>query len=177
MDATGDDSVFNLLAGVSVLGKLSLVWGCVFEGGFGGLVARSRPGKDLPPHAVRQLFLEYCHQHPFPQHEGSSAYSGVVDGQVLVAGDADVTSIASHMANLAADAALNVEPSRYPYSLYLIGLSRGWVFEAPFHTIPVSAAENCDLASPLKAPEDAVKDGVELISELLSRVQTQNPTP
>jgi len=75
IDATGDDTVFNLLSNVCNLGEVPLVWGHVFEGGFGGLVARSRPGKDPTPQRMRRLFHGYCEQNPFPKHEGSSPYS------------------------------------------------------------------------------------------------------
>jgi len=167
LDATGDDSVFNLIAGVSTLENIPMVWGQVFEGGFGGLVARSRPGKDLTPHELRLLFLEFCNQTPFPQHECSAQYSGVVDGEVMMATDADVSSIASQLTSFIIDTVLNVEPSRYPNSLYLIGLSRGWVFEAPFHTIPISTTENSDTTSSNDTTEDMSKDGVKFISELL----------
>src|SRR5262249_54567063 len=58
-------------------------------------------------------------------------------GRVLAASDAEVSVIAAHVAGVAADTALGREPSWYPNSLYLIGLARASVFEAPFHTIPI----------------------------------------
>lgn len=174
IDATGDDSVFNLLSSVCGLGEVPLVWGHVFEGGFGGLVARSRPGKDPTPQKMRLLFLGYCEQNPFPQHEGSSPYSGVVDGEIIVASDADVSAIASQISSIAIDTVLDTEPSRYPHSLYLVALSRSWVFKAPFCTIPISSTEHLDVASPFDGSEEAVRDGVKFVSELLSRVQSQD---
>ncbi len=174
VDATADDGVFNLLSGVCGLGKVPLVWGHVFEGGLGGLVARSRPGKDPTPQEIRRLFLAYCELNPFPQHEGSDPYSSMIGAEVMVASDADVSSIASHVANLAIDTALDVEPSRYPHSLYLVGLSRGWVFEAPFSTIPILSPEPLEVASPLDVSKEGVKDGVEFLSELLNRGQSQD---
>lgn len=177
IDATGDDSVFNLLSAVSMFGEVPLVWGQVFEGGFGGLIARSRPGKDPTPNKMRQLFLGYCHEHPFPQHEGSTSYAGIVDGKTMVAGDVDVTVIATHMAGLTVDTAIGAEPSRYPNSMYLVGLSRGWVFRSPFHTIPLSDSSLSEVAPKLNASDEAVQDGVKFIAELLSHAQNKDSHP
>jgi len=60
-----------------------------------------------------------------------------MNGNVMSATDADVSILAYHSTRLAIDTLLGSEPSSFPYSMYLIGLERSWVFEAPFHTIPI----------------------------------------
>src|SRR5262249_4914620 len=108
-------------------------------GGIGGLVARSRPRKDPPPQTVRAAYHTFVEQHPYEGLRPVAEYAGLDDqGHVWVASDAAVGVIASHAANLAADVLLDREPSVYPHSLYLAGLMRAWVFEAPFQTIPIA---------------------------------------
>ena len=60
IDATADPNVFNLLAAVVRQSKKPMVWVEVFEGGIGGLVARSRPGLDPAPEVMRAGLLSWC---------------------------------------------------------------------------------------------------------------------
>ena len=53
-----------------------------------------------------------------------------------MATDADVTVIASYASQMAIDLLLERVPSNFPYSMYLIGMSKGWIFKEPFYTIP-----------------------------------------
>ena len=57
---------------------------------------------------------------------------------MIVASDADVAIIVHHAARLVPDCFTQPELSNFPYSMYLIGLIKGWVFAAPFSTIPIS---------------------------------------
>ncbi len=176
IDATADDSVFNLLAAAATQEKIPLVWGHVFEGGFGGLIARSRPDKDPSPHQMRQLFLNFCCQHPFPQHEGSTPYAGIVEETPLVAGDTDVSVIAAHLAGMAVDVARNAEPPRYPNSMYLIGMERGWIFDSPFHTIPLSTNQQEASLPSMEISNEVLDQGIKFIRELLNDAQNQDST-
>ena len=60
------------------------------------------------------------------------------EGEVLVASDAEVAIIAHHAARFVSDCFTPPDRSNFPYSMYLIRLAKGWVFEAPFDTIPIS---------------------------------------
>ena len=138
IDATANPRVFNLLAAVSKAGEKPLAWLEIFAGGIGGLIARSRPGVDPSPQTMRAVYLGYCQEHPAPEQEAALNY-GVEDaeGHVLAASDADVSIIAHYAARLAADT-LTAGDSSYPYSMYLIGLAKAWIFEAPFATVPIA---------------------------------------
>ena len=52
-----------------------------------------------------------------------------------------MTVIASHAARFSLDALEGREPSDFPQSVYLVGLRREWLFEAPFHTLPIDVGE------------------------------------
>jgi len=55
-----------------------------------------------------------------------------------VASDADIAIVAHHAVRFVPDCFTAPGCSKFPYSMYLIGLTKGWVFEAPFDTRPIS---------------------------------------
>ena len=142
VDATANPRVFNLLAAVARTASRPMIWMEVFGGGIGGLVARSRPGADPTPHDMRGAFLQYCTENPdLALRPASENYAAETEeGDVLVASDADIAIIAHHAARFVPDCFTSLERSKFPNSMYLIGLAKGWVFEAPFATIPISMA-------------------------------------
>ncbi len=140
IDATASSKVFNLLAAVARIASKPMVWLEIFGGGVGGLIARSRPEVDPSPQEMRIAYLQYCSEHPDLSLSAASEDYAIetADGEVLTASDADVAIIAHHAARLVPDCFISQELSKYPYSMYLIGLAKAWVFEAPFATIPIS---------------------------------------
>jgi sulfur-carrier protein adenylyltransferase/sulfurtransferase len=54
-----------------------------------------------------------------------------------VADDGDVGVIAAHASRMAIDALLRLETSFFLHPAYVIGLQRGWIFDAPFDTRPI----------------------------------------
>jgi molybdopterin/thiamine biosynthesis adenylyltransferase len=138
IDATANPSVFNLLAAVVAATPKPLVWLEVFAGGYGGLVARYRPGFEPAPQSMRAGILEWCSQRsaswPAPVHRYEA---GGAEDPPLVADDADVAVIAAHTARFAIDQLLEQTPSRFPHPIYLVGLGPGWIFNQPFETFPV----------------------------------------
>jgi hypothetical protein len=62
------------------------------------------------------------------------------EGEVLVASDADISIIAHHAARFIPECFAPPEQSKFPYPMYLIGLAKEWVFEAPFAAVPISMA-------------------------------------
>jgi molybdopterin/thiamine biosynthesis adenylyltransferase len=140
VDATADSRVFNLLAATVRTAVKPMVWLEIYGGGIGGMVARSRPNIDPVPQDMRAVFLQYCVENPGPT-VGKNPVDYAIesdDGKVIIASDADVTIIAHHAARFVSDSFVSPESSQFPYSMYLIGLAKGWVFEAPFATIPIS---------------------------------------
>jgi hypothetical protein len=61
-------------------------------------------------------------------------------GEIRTASDADVAIIADHAARIVSHTLLYTNNSKYPHSMYLVGLAEAWVFEAPFSTIPIATA-------------------------------------
>jgi len=170
IDMTASPQVFNLLTAVSLVDKKPLVWAEVYAGGIGGLVARSRHSKDPDPQTMRAALAGFTASQPAPDFDTGTDYGAVGrEGNVFVASEADVAVIAAHATGLAADCALAREPSLFPNSMYLIGLKRGWVFEAPFHTIPV-ATDHLLNAAPSKAPsKEAWGEMVTFLAEALRK--------
>jgi hypothetical protein len=142
IDATANARVFNLLAAVSRVAVKPLVWLEIFGGGVGGLVARSRPGVDPGPLEMRAAYLQYCADNPAPASLLAAVdYSTEEqEGHVLVASDADVSIIAHHAVRFVSDSLTSPCQSIFPHSMYLVGMARAWIFEAPFATIPISTS-------------------------------------
>jgi len=140
IDATANPRVFNLLAGIAQAAGRPMVWLEVFGGGIGGMVARSRPGMDPTPQDMRIVYLQYCTDNPGPTVTKSTGdYSTETEnGVVMVASDADIAIVAHHAAQFVSDCLVAAEQSRFPHSMYLVGLSKAWVFDAPFVNIPIS---------------------------------------
>ncbi len=133
-------------------------------------MARSRPGCDPDPYAMRAAYDHYCLAHPAPELQTMYDYTAEDDtGKILTASDADVAVIAQHAARFAVDTMLKGASSSYPYSLYLIGLNRWWVFEAPLHTIPIdTSAFHHDEAETVRTT-DHTADNLQFLTELLNK--------
>lgn len=138
VDATADAVAFNLIANAVVTYQKPLVWGEVLAGGIGGFVARSRPGFDPAPVLVRRTFAEWCETQAvrWPP-EGTRDYEAIANGRPMLADDADVGVIAAHMARLALDILAHPTQSKFPTSLYVVGLAAEWAFTAPFQNIAI----------------------------------------
>jgi molybdopterin/thiamine biosynthesis adenylyltransferase/ubiquitin-protein ligase len=137
IDATANPEVFLLLAALSKRSGTPLCWGEIFAGGYGGMIARARPGRDPNPLAVRDAYHAHLATLPDAPFKNAAGYDGNEE-EPLVAYDSDVGFIATALTRLAIDAALSRDPSVFPYSVYLLGMRREWIFEAPFDTRPVA---------------------------------------
>jgi molybdopterin/thiamine biosynthesis adenylyltransferase len=171
VDASANPKVFNLLAAIARTTARPLVWLEIFGGGIGGLIARSRPGLDPRPLDMRGAYLQYCTDHP-DETSGASVRDYAVetsDGEVLVASDADIAVIAHHAARFASDCLVPSRHSKFPFSMYLIGLAKAWVFEAPFATIPISM-ESFSVSQPQDdESNDLGPDNVAFLLNLLNK--------
>ena len=136
IDATANPEVFLLLAATARRNRIPMCWGEIFAGGYGGMIARARPKHDPNPLAVRDAYHSYLSTLPEAPFKNMASYDGS-DEQPLIAYDSDVGFITTALTRLAVDTALCREPSEFPYSLYLLGMRREWIFEEPFDTRPV----------------------------------------
>ena len=117
-----------------------MVWGRVFGGGYGGYIARSRPGIETQPQDVQHEIYTWMTEpdKPKPPQDSGIDYGVEPDDQpAMVADDADVSVISAHLARMALDTLRSPEQSDYPYSAYVIGLRKEWIFQQPFEVHPL----------------------------------------
>lgn len=139
IDATADATIFNLCAAVSRNQRKPLVWGEVFAGGVGGIIARARPDIDPPPLTVRRQLVAWCADQGVPWNgKESEAYDlSRDDAPPMVADDAEVSVIAAHITRFVTDILARRE-TIFPCSAYVIGLRGEWIFSAPYETYPIN---------------------------------------
>lgn len=138
IDATANPEVFLRMAAIAKANKKPLFWGELFASGIGGLIARARPDLDPNPLAVRSAIHAYLATLPPAPFQLAGGYD-VEQEQPLVAYDSDVGQIAASLTRFAIDAALQRNPSQFPYPVYLIGLRQEWIFSQPFDIRPIDA--------------------------------------
>lgn len=173
IDATADPSVFNAL---SALPKTPLIWGEIFGGGIGGLIARYRPSIEPTPQFMRRAIENWFQEFGVPKPVPAVDYGGQRgDGPPMIADDADVSVIAAHVARYAVDLLIKREPSMFPASAYAIGLAKENIFNAPFETYPIDVgpAGEETASNPLPADEaaDEVKKIVEIVANYAAEAQ------
>ena len=172
IDGTSEFDSFNQLAFFCKNIKKTMIWGEVFAGGIGGVIARYRPGIEPSPFKMRDALSQYSVENDFDyaKSTGSDYTAEKHDGQIIEASDADVSIIAYHLVNIIIDTLLCLH--KYPQSLYLIGLDKGWCFEQPLEAIPINISsidkgdeivENISKeegVQALKFIEDCLKKGI-----------------
>lgn len=165
VDATADATIFNLCAAVARSQCKPLIWGEVFAGGVGGIVARTRPNIDPIPLLARRQLAAWCADQGVPwDGKESEAYDlSRDDAPPLVADDAEVTIIAAHITRLVIDILVRDE-TIFPYSAYAIGLRQEWIFSAPFETFPINLEAGGEWQQP--ASEESSAELIALIGEL-----------
>lgn len=161
IDATADPKAFNYLCSVWAFARRSMIWGEVFAGGYGGLIARARPGVEPDPGTMRQIILNWSNEQGRIVAPAAGRYDGGQEAPAI-ADDAEVSVIASHLALMAIDTLLPRDPSAYRYAVYMIGLRAGWLFDQAFEVRPL------DVEPP--PPESLREVSVEQKREELERV-------
>lgn len=136
IDATANPEVFLLMAAVAEKYNKPIFWGEVFAGGYGGLIARARPERDPNPISVRDAIHAHLATLPPAPYQNSQGYD-VDIGNPLLAFDSDVGVISTALTRMIIDTALGHDPSQFPNSVYLIGMRKEWIFQAPFDTHPI----------------------------------------
>jgi sulfur-carrier protein adenylyltransferase/sulfurtransferase len=176
IDATANARVFNLLASVAKNYSKPLVWGEVFAGGIGGIVARSRPGLDPDPQGMRAALYEFFSKQdgPLPTILAEPYILESEEGLIMEASDAEVSIIASHLTHLAIDTVLLEGTSSFPYSMYVIGLQKEWIFHAPFHTIPIDTNNAVAKEESPNISSDVVDQGINFLKGLLEQTRDED---
>lgn len=183
VDCTADAKVFNYLCAAVAASKKPLLWAEVFGGGFGGMIARSRPNLEPAPATIRSTIENWWQDRGLPIPTAAIDY-GATSDIPLIADDADVTIIASHAARLGIDTLIPRDPSAYSSSVYMIGLAKWGVFESAFDTYPIAVGPpSAQQAAVEPDPEEAAAELariVQLITEHKdedSSVAPDSPTP
>ena len=172
IDATANPGVFNLCAHVARHSKTPLLWLEIYVGGIGGLVARARPDKEAEPFTLRSAINlaanEISEQKGVEPPEGSMDYGAMDDDEtIVIASDADVTTIAGHATQLALDTVLDRDPSYFHHPAYLVGFAKSWIFEQAFHTIPIDCSAPVNWSTVVKTDEATRDDAAAFIIKLL----------
>ncbi|AMA60124.1 ThiF family adenylyltransferase [Bradyrhizobium sp. CCGE-LA001] len=164
VNATANPSVFNLVAAVAESDQKPVVWAEVFGGGFGGLMARYRPGKEPSPQLMRRAIENWFAERGYQPKTVTRDYGTGGDGPPMIADDADVASIAAATARLAIDTLLAREPSYFPVSAYVLGLApEDGLFTQAFETFPVPMPESPPQEIPFDmSAEEATAEIVEI---------------
>lgn len=166
IDTTADNSVFRMAAAICTQKRKPLVWGRVYAGGIGGLIARSFPSEDPPPLTAASQLRAWCDEKGMAPPEGREHNYGVQghdDDEPLFASDSDVGVIANRLVRHALDALVPTEMRVHPEPAYFIGLRKGWIFDHPFDTHPVIFSPH----------EGSVQGSTSCAEEGIARVMTQ----
>lgn len=170
VDATADARVFNYLSAAVDVGKKALLWAEVYGGGIGGLIARHRPGIEPSPASIRRAIENWCADQGKPIERAVGRYEERTSGPPLIADDADVTVIAGHAARLAIDTLIARQPSMFPNSVYMIGLSEGWIFDQPFDTRPIEVGPPQDDVELEPIDNEAAADEMARVRQLFKNI-------
>ena len=151
IDATASSHTFLTLAAIAKRKHISMVWGEIFGGGGGAMMARSRPTFDASPLELRNHIYGVLQTlEPIPEGKVNN-YGFQTQNQTYIASDADVTALAASMTQFTLDTLCTIdEKSSYPYSAYLIGFRKYWIFQCPFDTHPI----DCSGALVTESPTD-----------------------
>lgn len=169
MDATADPSTFNQLSSVARSDGTPLIWLEILAGGVGGVLGRYRPAFDPDPKTMRASLLSYLKGRDAPAMKAATDYAAIdAEGEIVVASDADVAVVAASATRMALDVLLEREPSMFPYSMYLLGLSRGWIFREPFDTIPIDVSSVEGTSTKTELSEKDSMDAVAFLETLIT---------
>ena len=91
-----------------------------------------------------------------------------------MASSSEVAVIAENVTRLALDILTEREPSDFPYSMYLIGLSGDWIFKEPFYTIPIDfSGIESTITVPILSDED-LAETFNTLTQLISKQTHEN---
>ncbi|MYA68965.1 thiamine biosynthesis protein ThiF [Candidatus Poribacteria bacterium] len=177
IDATADPCTLNQLSTVASQQLKPMVWLKIYPSGIGGMIARFRPNEDPDPKTTCVALREYLEKLKLPEIQEAANYTTINGGgEIIAASDADVTLIAANATRMALDILVKREPSDFPCSLYLIGLSQGWIFDQPFDTIPIDLSEVQPHITESELSENQVSEALDFIEQLISKQKNEDPS-
>jgi ubiquitin-protein ligase len=177
IDTTANPEAFNLLSYSAKQHGIPMVWGEVLAGGIGALAARYRPSYEPSPQSMRSAFYEYLslNKATFSSLD-SRPYSGDSDStDTLTATDADVSILAGYLTQIALDILLDKNSQRFPYSMYILGFQKSWVFSEPFNVIPIDLSELEFEVQHKEISPDIEKDALSFLEDIIVRRKGTQP--
>jgi hypothetical protein len=140
----------------------------------GGLIARARPDIDPHPAAIRVAILHHLETLPPAPHQRAENYN-IAGTEPVIAYDGEVSQIAATLTRFALDLALGTNPSAFPYSAYLIGLRKEWIFSQPFDTYPIAiTGEGWDTAPDLPSRDQDRTEAIKVLLHIADEGQHVN---
>lgn len=167
-DATANPAPSNILSIFAA--RIPLVWAEVYAGGVGGMIARHRPEKEPPLDMMRRAVDNWFREKDVPVPRADVDYGQRQGDGTMVADDADVTAIAAPATRLAIDTLLAREPSYFPNSVYIIGLSPCPLFEQPFDTYPIDLPEPPSIAEAPALSDEERREELTRIVDMFQRI-------
>lgn len=175
VDATASPAVFVQLAAIAKRRSRPLVWGEVFAGGIGALLVRSRPLVDPQPLEMRAGVYNYLSTQPQAPFVRETNYDATTDSGVsLIASDAEVSQFAAMLSRFVLDILLDRQPSEFPYSAYLIGFKKAWIFDAAFDTRPIDVQPIGGISASAGTADTDVREKVANLMLSLSKELTND---
>lgn len=168
IDATAAANAFVVIAAICKRRRVPLIWGEVFAGGIGALMARSRPGVEPEPLSIRGSILAALAQLPEAPFKAGAFDYGTGEAAPIVATDADAGQLAAAISQLALDT-LTPAASAYSHPAYLLGFKKAWVFKEAMEVIPINPS-----AGPGTTEEGPTSDDVRVIDELVAMCAAHN---
>ena len=171
IDATGNVNAFNYAASVAIDNSKPMAWARVFGGGYGGLIARSRPGIEPSPLTARSVIEAWCSNPDFPPapQDIKDYQAAGDDDQPMVADDADVSAIAAHFTRLIIDTLIAPEVSSFDSSVFMIGLRKEWIFKRAFDTYPIDLGSPDEPKTQIDLTEEQRKAVGEVVIDMLTQ--------
>lgn len=171
VDTTANPEAFNLLSYSAKQHGIPMVWGEVLAGGIGALAARCRPNYEPSPQSMRSAFYEYLslNQTTFSSLDSRSYSVNSHSADTLTATDADVSILAGYLTQMALDTLLDKNSQRFPYSMYILGFQRSWVFSEPFNVIPIDLSELELEVQNKEASPELEKDALSFLEDIFSK--------
>lgn len=139
IDATANDEAFYVLANISLLKNRPMVWGKVFAGGLGGVIAKNNPDSNATPFQIQEGIKNFYLDNPHEAHQNTRDYTQLVGDEVFIASDADVGIIASWMTKMVFSV---LEPNnksvQFHSDIYFIGSKQEWIFNQPMEVVSLN---------------------------------------
>jgi len=135
---------------------------------------RSRPGLDPCPIEMRAAFNQHLQDLAPAPFIRAYNYDADAQGEPIVAFDGEVSEFSAIMGRFIVDVAIPQSEPVFPYSAYLIGFKKAWIFDAPFDVRPLVLQASG--AQPEEPTLESRKSALLALAELAKQGAESSPT-